>query len=170
MYLQLLRQMNKTLGQLDTWLTAAAAYADTKKVDHAVFLGLRLAPDQFPFARQIQIACDTAKQAAARITGQDAPKHADDEKTFAELQARIASVRAYLDGFTEAQLAGAGTRTFTTPRWEGKTMTGADYMLEHALPNFYFHATTAYAILRHNGVPLGKKDFLGKLTMSAPGA
>jgi hypothetical protein len=166
MYLQLIQQMKKTLGQIDTWLTATAAYAESKKVDPTVFLGLRLAPDQFAFARQIQVACDTAKQVAARLAGQEPPKHADDEKTLEELGARIKSVIAYLDGFTAKDLADAGTRAITTPRWEGKTMTGADYVLEHGLPNFYFHAATAYAILRHNGVPLGKRDFLGKLTMS----
>jgi len=168
MYLELLGQMKKLLGQLDGWLAATATHAATKKIDPNLFLGFRLAPDQFAFARQVQATCDTAKLAIARMAGQEAPKHEDNEATLEELQARVRSVVAYLDGFTAKDLADAGTRSITQPRWEGKTMTGADYFVEHAVPNFFFHATTAYAILRHNGVPLGKRDFLGKLTQTMP--
>jgi hypothetical protein len=123
-----------------------------------------LAPDQFAFARQVQTACDTVKLAASRLTGKEAPSQPDTEQTLDELRARVRSVVAYLDGFSEKDFEGAAARTVTQPRWEGKTMTGADYFLEHALPNFFFHLTHAYAILRHNGVSLGKRDYLGTLT------
>ena len=170
MYAALVQQMKKQLGQLDKWLDATASYAAAKKIDPNLFLAFRLAPDQFAFARQVQTACDTAKLAAARLTGQEAPKHADTEQTIDELKIRVRAVIEYLDGFGAAALDGAATRAITQPRWEGKTMTGADYFVEHAVPNFYFHLTHAYAILRHNGVPVGKRDFLGGLTFQAPAA
>lgn len=168
MHFQIIGQMKKTLGQMLSWLDAAAAFAEKKKFDVNVLVGMRLAPDQFAFARQIQTSCDTAKLAAARLTGQEAPKHADTEQTVDELRARIKSVIAYLDGFNAEHFAEAGTRVISTPRWEGKTMSGTDYLLEHAMPNFFFHAATTYALLRHNGVDLGKKDYLGTLSLRAP--
>ena len=170
MYFQMIQQMKKGLGQITTWLDAAEAHAKAKSFDPSVYLGLRLAPDQFAFARQIQITCDTAKLAAARLTGKEAPAHADNEQSLAELGARVKSVIAWLDGLSAKDFEGAATRSVTQPRWEGKTMSGADYFVEHAVPNFFFHAATAYGLLRHNGVPLGKKDFLGALTMRAPAA
>lgn len=168
MYFATLCQMKKMLGQLDKWLETAVAHAKTKSFDPSVYLGLRLSPDQFPFSRQVQSTCDTAKLAASRLTGKEAPSHPDTEKTIDELRERVHSVLAYLDGFSEKDFDGAATRTITQPRWEGKTMTGADYFLEHALPNFFFHITHAYALLRHNGVTLGKRDYLGPLTQRAP--
>lgn len=168
MYESLYRQMKKTLGQVDKWLVTAAEYAKTKSFDPALYLGFRLAPDQLPFARQIHIACDTAKLSLSRITGKEAPAHADNEQNLDELRARIASVIAYLDGFSAKDFEGAGERVITTPRWEGKVMSGHDYLLEHALPNFFFHVAHVYAILRHNGVPLGKKDYLGALSLTDP--
>ena len=168
MYFDLVSQMKKHLGQLDSWFSAAQTFANEKKFDSGVFLGLRLAPDQFAFARQVQITCDTLKLGVARITGKDAPSHADDEKTLDDLRARVKSVIAWLDGFTARDFEGAASRTITQPRWEGKTMTGHDYFLEHVTPNFFFHLSHTYAILRHNGVPLGKRDYLGKLTQHAP--
>lgn len=165
MYHAMLQQMKKQLGQLDKWLDAAAAYAATRSFDPNLYVTFRLAPDQFPFVRQVQSTCDTAKLSVARLTGQDAPKHPDTETTLDELHARIRSVIAYLDGFSAKDLAGAGERVISQPRWEGKTMTGADYFLEHAVPNFYFHLAHAYAILRHNGVPIGKRDYLGSLSL-----
>ena len=167
MYYRIFSQFKKQLGQLDKWLEAAAGTAQTKSFDPNVFLGLRLSPDQFAFARQVQTACDTAKVAASRLTGKDAPSHPDTEQTLDELRARVRAVVTYLDGFSEKDFEGAATRTVTQPRWEGKTMTGADYFLEHALPNFYFHLTHTYAILRHNGVNLGKRDYLGPLSLRA---
>ena len=111
---------------------------------------------------------DTAKLAAARLSGKDAPSHPDTEQTLDELRARLRAVIAYLDGFGEKDFEGAASRTISQPRWEGKTMTGADYFLEHAIPNFFFHLSHAYAILRHNGVGLGKRDYLGQLSLRAP--
>jgi len=160
--------MKKQLGQTDRWLEAAGAHAKAKSFDSNLFLGFRLAPDQFGFARQIQVACDTAKLAASRLTGKEAPVHADTEQTLDELRTRVQSVIGYLEGFSAKDFEAASTVTITQPRWEGRTMTGADYFVEHAVPNFFFHLTTAYAILRHNGVPIGKRDYLGPLTQTAP--
>lgn len=161
-------EMKKVLGQMGKWLDTASAHAQAKHFEPDLYLGFRLAPDQFPLSRQIQGACDVAKLAAARLTGREAPKHEDNEKTVAELQARLRAVIAYLDGFAAADFEGADTRVVSQPRWEGRVMSGADYFVEHAIPNFFFHATTAYAILRHNGVELGKRDFLGALSLRAP--
>jgi hypothetical protein len=168
MFHAFVRQMHKQLSQLDSWFDAAEAHAKAKSFDSSAFLGFRLSPDQFAFARQVQIACDTAKTATARLTGKEAPAHADDQKTIEELRARVKSVLSYLDGFTAKDFEGAAERSITQPRWEGKTMTGHDYFVEHAVPNFFFHLSTAYAILRHNGVPLGKRDYLGALSLRAP--
>ena len=168
MYDETVRQMKKMLGQLDKWLEAAAAFAKEKSFDPSVFLGLRLAPDQFTFARQVQTCCDTAKLAAARLAGKEAPVQPDTEQSVDELRARVASVIAYLDGFKAKDFEGAAARSITQPRWEGKVMTGADYFLEHAVPNFFFHLTHAFAILRHNGVNVGKRDYLGALSLRAP--
>ena len=168
MYFQIFGQMKKQLGQMEKWLDTASAHALAKKFDPNVFLTLRLSPDQFAFARQVQVACDTAKQAAARLTGKDAPVQPDTEASIEELKTRIRSVITYLDGFTAKDFEGAATRSITQPRWEGKVMTGADYFVEHALPNFYFHLSHVYALLRHNGVGVGKRDFLGALTQRMP--
>jgi hypothetical protein len=140
----------------------AEAFAETKKFETNVLAQARLAPDQFNFTRQIQIACDTAKLGVARMTGKDAPTHADEEKTFAELKARITSTIAYLDTITAKDFAEAGSKKITHQRWDGY-LSGEDFAIQHMIPNFYFHVTTAYAILRHNGVDLGKKDFLGTM-------
>jgi len=104
-----------------------------------------------------------AKFAAARLTGKEAPKHPDTETTIDELRARVKSVIAYLDGFTAKDFEGVATRTVTQPRWEGKYLTGTEFVIQHAIPNIYFHVTTAYAILRNCGVEVGKKDFLGPM-------
>lgn len=168
MYFELFRQMRKQLAQIDVWFDAAAASAKTRAFDPNVLIHSRLSPDQFAFARQVQIACDTAKLAASRLTGKDAPTQADTEQTLDELRARVHSVIAYLDGFTAADFEAAATRVVTQPRWEGKTMSGADYFVEHGLPNFYFHLTHVYALLRHNGVSVGKRDYLGALSLRAP--
>ena len=168
MIYQSIRQMKKMLGQLDTWLDKTSEYAKKKSFDANTLLAFRLAPDQFPFVRQVQTACDTAKFAVARLTGKEAPKQADDEQTIEALHARVRSVVAWLDGFTAKDFAGAETRTVTTPRWEGKVMTGEDYLLEHAMPNFFFHTTDVFAMLRHNGVDIGKKDYLGTLSLRSP--
>jgi len=168
MYFAIFKQWKKMLGQLDKWLTTATTYATEKKFDPNLFLGFRLAPDQFAFVKQVQAACDTAKLASSRLSGKEAPSHPDNEQTIAELQARIQSVIAYLDAFTEKDFAEAASKSITQPRWEGRVMTGHDYFLEHAMPNFGFHLTHAYAILRHNGVVVGKRDYLGQLTQRMP--
>jgi hypothetical protein len=168
MYYETICQMKKMLGQLPKWLDAAQAFATTKSFDANLFLGFRLAPDQFAFARQLQIACDTAKLAASRLSGKEAPTHPDSEQTIDELRVRVRAVIAYLDGFSAKDFQGAATRRVTQPRWEGKFMTGADYFLEHAVPNFFFHLTHVYAILRHNGVSVGKSDYLGTLSLRSP--
>ena len=170
MYYKMFSQMKKVLGQVEKWLDAAVAQAQAKSFDPNLFLQFRLAPDQFPLVRQVQLACDTAKLAASRLSGKDAPAHPDNEQTIDELRARIQAVRAYLDGFTAKDFEQAATRSVTQPRWEGKTMSGEDYFLEHAVPNFYFHASHAYALLRHNGVNVGKRDFLGALSFATPKA
>jgi hypothetical protein len=168
LYTATVPQFVKMLRNLDQMFDKALAWADTRKFDPAVLLSARLAPDQFPLARQVQIACDTAKLGVARITGREAPVHADDETTIPQLRARIASVISWLEGFGEADFAGAAERTVTTPRWEGKTLTAQQFAIHHAIPNFYFHVATAYAILRHNGVDVGKRDYLGPMPFKDP--
>jgi len=163
-----IRQTNKMLGQLDAWLVKTTEYAQKKPFDVNTVLGFRLAPDQYPFVRQVQLTCDHAKFGPARLLGKEAPKHPDDEQTIEALRARIRSVRTWLDGFNAADFEGAEKRVVTLPRWEGKVMIGGDYLVENALPQFYFHLTHAYAILRHNGVDIGKKDYLGALSLRAP--
>lgn len=162
-------QFSKMLKNLSLILEKGEVFANLKKVDMAVLLNSRLAPDQFNLIRQIQIACDTAKIGVARLTGnlETVPKHDDTETTLPELQARIASVIEYLAQFTEADFADAATIHVSQPRWEGKYLTGYEFAIEHAIPNLYFHVTTAYAILRHNGVDVGKKDYLGPMPYKA---
>lgn len=156
-------QFSKMLKNLSAMLDKGAAYADAKKFDVGVLLQSRLAPDQFNFIRQVQITCDTAKMCVATLTTKEAPVHPDTEVTLHELKARIDSVQAYLRGFSEKDFVGAEIRKVSRPRWEGKYMSGKEFLFEHAIPNFYFHLTTAYSIFRNNGVDLGKKDFLGEL-------
>jgi uncharacterized protein len=168
MFYPLVLQMKKQLGQLDKWFDRAAEHAKAKSYDPNVLLSFRFAPDQFPFVRQVQIACDTAKLGVSRISGKDAPSHADTEQTVDEIRARVRTVIAYLDGFSAKDFEGAAERSITQPRWEGKTMTGHDYFVEHVVPNFFFHLAHVYAMLRHNGVPVGKRDYLGTLTQHAP--
>lgn len=153
----------KSLRNLSNILEKGAQLATTKKFDVEVLLSSRLAPDQFPLTRQVQIACDTAKLGAARLSGKEAPSHADTEKTLPELQARITSTINFLESLSAKDFSEAATRHITQPRWEGKYLTGEEFALYHALPNIYFHVTTAYAILRHNGVEIGKKDYLGAM-------
>jgi hypothetical protein len=154
-------QFKVTLGQIEKWLDAAVAYAGTKKFEPNTLLSARLAPDQYPLVRQIQAACDTAKFTPARLTGKDAPKHPDTEQTIDELRTRIHAVLEYLGSFSPADLAGAETKKVELPFLQGKHLVGSDYVSQLQLPNFYFHATLAYEILRHNGVPLGKTEFIG---------
>ena len=158
-------QFSKMLGNLLGILNEAEKYAAEKKFEADVLLESRLAPDQFNLRRQVQIACDTAKLGAARLAGkeQSAPSHADTEASLGELKARIESVLGYLRGFSPEDFAAAAERRISQPRWKGKSLSGEQFVVEHAIPNLYFHITTAYAILRHNGVAIGKKDYLGAL-------
>ncbi|NUP08479.1 MAG: DUF1993 domain-containing protein [Polyangiaceae bacterium] len=158
-------QLTKMLKGLSACIDKAVAHATAKGFDPAVFTTARLAPDQYPLTRQVQAACDAAKFAAARLTGKTAPSHPDTETTIPELKARIDSVVEYLAGFSEKDFEGAKDRMISLPFFQGKAITSADYLNEMALPNFYFHVTTAYAILRHNGVDLGKRDFIGSLNL-----
>lgn len=158
-------QLKKMLNNLDKWLEAAVAFAQKKSFDPNTLLAARLAPDQYPLTRQVQSACDSAKFAAARLTGKEPPKHPDTEQTMDELRARVRTVVTYLEGFKPADFEGAEKRHVDLPFMEGKMMLGSDYLCEMALPNFYFHVTTAYSILRHNGVDLGKRDFMGSLNV-----
>jgi hypothetical protein len=168
MYTAIFDQMKKQLGQLDKWLGAAADHARSRNFDSGLFAASRLAPDQFALARQVQICCDSAKVAACLLAGRPAESQPDTEQTLEELQGRVRATIDYIDGFTPGDFAGAATVVVTQPRWKGQWMTGADYFVQHAVPNFYFHLTTAYAILRHNGVGLGKRDFLGAQTKHPP--
>lgn len=163
-------QFTKMLKNLSAFFDKAAAHAELKKFDVDVLLNTRLAPDQFPLVRQVQIACDTAKLGVSRLTGRDAPTHDDAEKTLPELRARIESVIAWLATVAPEDFAGAEQRRITQPRWAGKSLSGAEFAQQHVIPNFYFHVTTTYAILRANGVDVGKKDYLGPMPYREPEA
>jgi hypothetical protein len=158
-------EMKKLLQNMGGWLDKAEADAAATGYDANVLLQSRLAPDMFPLVRQIQSACDNAKFAAAFTSGKEPPVHPDTEQTLGEVRARIANVIAYLDGFTPHDFDGTDSRTVRRPRWEGKSMAATDYFVEHAMPNFFFHLTTTYAILRHNGVDVGKRDYVGQLSL-----
>jgi uncharacterized protein len=160
-----IQEFGKMLRNLDTWLDKATTHAKGKPFEVDVLVHARLAPDQFSLDRQVQSACDAAKFAASYLTGKEAPKHPDTEKTVDELRKRIAACLGYLETLKEADFAGADERK-VAPAWlQGKWLRGEDYLLQGAMPNFMFHVTTAYAILRHNGVDLGKKDFIGALPL-----
>ena len=158
---QSVRMLNNLQGILDK----AAQHADAKKFKFEVLMESRLAPDQFPFTRQIQIACDTARNGAAFLTGKEPPSSANDEKTLADLKARISGVVSYLGTFKPADFTDSSTRHVSQPRWEGQYLTGHEYVLHHVIPNLYFHVTTAYAILRNSGVDVGKRDYLGPMPL-----
>ena len=156
-------QFAKMLHNLDRWLEMGTAFAEKKKFDPDVLALSRLAPDQYELVRQVQSACDAAKYAAAYLTGQKAPSHPDTEKTIDELRARIRTCVRYLESVKPAAYAGAADRRVAPPWLQGRWFRGADYLMQLAVPNFYFHVTTVYAILRHNGVDLGKMDFIGSM-------
>lgn len=153
----------KMLKNLSHIVGKAAGFADSKKIEMDVLLQSRLAPDQFNLIRQIQIACDTAKLCASRLTGKDAPIYDDKETSWPQLKTRIENTVNYLSAFTTKDFDGWENRKISQPRWEGKWLNGFEFAVQHATPNLYFHITTAYAILRHNGVDIGKKDYLGEM-------
>jgi uncharacterized protein len=152
-----------TLGNLAAILDKAQAHCDARKIDPATLTTFRLFPDMFPFSRQVQIACDTAKGAVARLAGVEIPRHDDVEKTIPELKARIAKTLDFLHSVKPERVDGSEEKEIVLQMRNGeRRYTGLQYLMGHALPNFYFHVTTAYNILRHNGVELGKADYLGK--------
>jgi hypothetical protein len=163
MYFQLIQQFARTLRQLDGVLGKAEAHAKARGWDPTKFLTSKLAPDMLPFVNQIRISCDTAKNAAAGLSQQDPPKHEDTEQTFEELHGRIAKCLAYLDGFKASDFEKTkGDAIIKMPNRPGKGIKADDLAWVRQLPNFYFHVTTAYDILRAGGVEIGKTDFLGK--------
>jgi hypothetical protein len=155
------------LGALSGVLDKAAAFAAAKKIDPSVLLNTRLAPDMFPLVRQVQIATDLAKNGAARLAGVEPPRYEDKETTIDELKARLTKTIAYIKTVDRKQIDGAADRQLTFPLGPNNKghMKGDDYLNHFVLPNVYFHLTTAYAILRHCGVEIGKQDFLGAIPM-----
>jgi hypothetical protein len=158
-----LQLFSKTLANLERWMDKAEAYAKERSFDVEVLAAARLAPDQYPFLQQVQLLCDQAKFAAAYLGGKQPPAHPDTEKSFPELRERIRKCADVLASVSEADLGGAEERRVAPPWLGGRWLRGGDYLVHVAVPNFFFHATTAYAILRHNGVPLGKLDYVGSL-------
>lgn len=155
----------KLLSNVNRWLDKAETLAAAKKFDVDVLASARLAPDQYPFLRQIQAACDQAKYTVAKLTGKEPPSHPDTEKTMAELRQRITTIVDYLASFQREDFDGAEERACSHSWMGGKSMRGGDYLDHFALPNFHFHMATAYDILRHNGVALGKSDYIVELPL-----
>ena len=152
----------KMLTNLSAILDKAAAHAEARKIEPAVLLGSRLFPDMFPLRRQVQIACDFAKGCVARLAGEEPPGWADDEASFADLKARIARTIEFVQAYAPARIDGSDAREVTlTVRGETVKVQGLPYLAHRVLPNFYFHLAAAYAILRKDGVELGKRDFIG---------
>jgi uncharacterized protein len=162
MYAQTVPPMDRTLAALSNILTKAEAHCADRTINPETLLTFRLFPDMFALTRQVQLACDFAARAAARMAGAEPRAFPDTEVTFADLQARIAATRAYMAEFAPAAFDGAATRDITIKmRSQEMTMTGLAYLMSYSLPQFHFHCTTAYNILRHNGVEIGKRDYMG---------
>jgi hypothetical protein len=152
----------RMLGNLSAILDKAAAHAEAKKIDPSIFINARLAPDMFPLSRQIQIATDMVKGCAARLAGIDVPSYEDNETTFAELQARITKTKEFLQSVSAPQIEGSEDRQITVKFGSRElSFLGQGYLFDFVIPNFHFHLTTTYTILRHNGVEIGKKDYTG---------
>jgi uncharacterized protein len=161
MHAHIVPPMDRTLAALAAILTKAEAHCEAKGIKPEALLAFRLYPDMFPFIRQVQLACDFAARAAARLAGADPKSFPDTETSFAELQARIAAVREYMASFPPSAHEGAATRPVTIKmRGQDVTMPGLEYLTVYSLPQMHFHATTAYNILRHNGVEIGKRDYM----------
>jgi hypothetical protein len=157
------------LGALDAIVDKAAAHAAERKIDPAVLLGCRLRPDMLPFVRQTQIVCDNAKNMTGRLAGGEVPRFEDNEASFEDIKARIKKTLDYIASVDAAAIEAGADREIVFPIGPNKMkMKGADYIFHFALPNFYFHFTTAYGILRHNGVEIGKRDFLGAVQGVSP--
>jgi len=163
MYEACVPTISRALENLAAVLEKSAAQAEAKKIDQGVFVSARLFPDMFPLAKQVQIASDISKGGSARLAGVEAPAYEDNEATFADLALRCRKTVEFLKTLKPAQFEGAEDRTVTwKTRTAEKSMQGTPYLFNHVLPNVFFHATTAYDILRHNGIELGKQDFLGR--------
>jgi hypothetical protein len=167
MYYQVLSQCTQSLKNVETWLDKAEQHAAAKKFDVSVLLNARLAPDMKNFIYQVQSACDYVKAAAAWLSGQTPPRHEDNERTIEEVRARIRKTVAFAESVKEPQYAGASERKVKLSWAPGKVIGGEDYLLQMTIPNTFFHIATAYAILRHNGVDVGKMDFLGPINLVA---
>ena len=164
MYVAAVPPIIRSLSNLRAILEKAAAYAEAKKIDPSVLINARLYPDMFPLSRQVQLASDVAKGAASRLAGLEPPKYEDNESTFPELLARLDKTIALLEYCKPEQVDGSEDKTIVLPMHDKTvTFTGSSYLHDFVLPNIYFHVTTVYAILRHNGVEIGKKDFLGNI-------
>ena len=151
------------LKNLSALLDKAQAHAEAKKIEPAALTTARLFPDMFPLTRQVQIACDTAKGAVARLAGVEIPKHEDTEQSFVELKGRVERTIGFIESLKPAQIDGSEAKEIVMKMRSGEVkLEGLQYLMSFAYPNFYFHATTVYNILRHNGVEVGKRDFLGK--------
>ena len=162
MYAASVPVFKQILTSLSAIIDKAEAHASEKKIEPAALLQARLYPDMFPFIRQVQVACDFAKGASARLAGVDVPRYDDTEQTFAELKQRIDTTLKFITGLPQDGIEASAQRDITTSSGaNAKQFKGQVYLVHYALPHFYFHATTAYAILRHNGVEVGKKDFIG---------
>ena len=152
------------LTNLDHLLDKALVHIETKKWNEAALTQFRLYPDMLPLTRQVQIACDTAKGVVARLAGVEIPAYEDNEVSFADLKQRIAKTIEFVNGFSAAQIDGSEDKDIVTKRGDVEThYKGMQFLLNHAMPNVYFHVTTVYAILRHNGIEIGKRDYLGKV-------
>jgi hypothetical protein len=164
MYTASVPQFSRMLGNLATWFEKAEAHAAAKKFEPAVYLELRLSPDMLPFVKQVQIACDTAKFAIARLSGAEAPKFEDNETSFADLRTRVQRTLDFIQSVPADRIDGSDAKEVTLPRRDGPlVLSGEAYLQRFALPNFFFHVTTTYALLRQAGVEIGKTDFLGAL-------
>ncbi|TNE51065.1 MAG: DUF1993 domain-containing protein [Deltaproteobacteria bacterium] len=166
LYDQTVFQPQKVLNQVSQWIEKAETFAETKKFDPNNLLRARLAPDQFDLLGQLRTLCDTAKLTAARVSGKEAPVHEDHETNLDGIKARLQSVQDFLSGFKPEDFDGVGDNQIVLPFLEGFSVKATDYVLEFGQPNLYFHASTVYAILRHNGVDLGKRDFIGSLRLN----
>ncbi len=152
------------LTNLNHLLDKAQAHVEAKKWNETALTQFRLYPDMFPLTRQVQIACDTAKGVVARLAGVDIPAYEDNELSLADLKQRIDKTIAFINGFSAAHLDGTEDKDIVTKRGDVEThYKGMQFLLNHAMPNMYFHVTTVYAILRHNGIEIGKRDYLGKV-------
>lgn len=164
MYVVTVPPIVRSLSNLRSILKKAAAHAEAKKIDSSILINARLYPDMYALSRQVQIATDVAKGAVSRLAGLEPPKFEDNEATFPELLARLDKTIALLESFSPEQIDGSEDKAITLPMHDKTaTFTGLNYLLDFVLPNIYFHVTTTYAILRHNGVEIGKNDFLGDI-------